>query len=119
MLALNNLAWMLRERQPRRSLAYIRRAARLMPQEPMVLDSRAVIEHLNGNSVQAALVIQQALKVDPDNPSLLYHQAMIRAAAGATEQARSQLEQVLAGHAEAFPEREEAVALLSSLQGGG
>ncbi|MFT4615417.1 MAG: putative PEP-CTERM system TPR-repeat lipoprotein, partial [Bacteroidia bacterium] len=68
-LALNNLAWMLREKKPARALKYIRRASELMPEEPMVLDSRAVIEHLNGKNVQAGLVIQQALDADPGNPS--------------------------------------------------
>lgn len=117
-LALNNLAWMLRERDPARSLKYIRHASKLMPEEPMVLDSRAVIEHLNGKNVQAAFVIQQAVKAAPDNPSILYHQAMIAAAAGEQDTARAQLEDVLKKYPQPFPEREEAEALLSSLKEG-
>ncbi len=117
-LALNNLAWLLRHEDAKRSLAYIRRAANLMPNDPMVLDSRAVIEFLNGKHRAAAVVIQQALQVAPDNPSIRYHQAMIQNALGREDVARAQLEDILKDGSPAFPERAQAQALLQSLSAG-
>ena len=115
-LALNNLAWLLRDSQPRRALTNIRRASKLMPEEPMVLDSRAVIEHINGENVRAAKAIEKALELMPGNPSMLYHQAMILAAMGEQERAHAQLQRVLRDNPEPFEGRGEATALLSSLE---
>ncbi len=117
-LALNNLAWLLRKSDPNRALVLIRRAAKLVPGDPMVLDSRAVIEYLNGKHRAAAVVIQQALEAAPGNPSIRYHQAMIQNALGQGDAAREQLEDILADGQPAFPEQGEARALLESLGAG-
>jgi putative PEP-CTERM system TPR-repeat lipoprotein len=115
--ALNNLAWNLRVENPAKALEYIRRAARVAPGEPAVLDTMAVIEHLNGENGRANASIQRALAAAPDNPSLLYHQAMIDAALGNTAAAIAALEALLGAADSDFPERAEAAELLRKLKG--
>ena len=116
-VALNNLAWNLRLEEPRQALQYIRRAAQAAPERPEVLDTLAVIEHLNGESRAAYRNIERALKGAPQNPSMRYHKAMIGAALGEEDQAIALLEELLADEATEFPERAEAEALLDTLKG--
>ena len=116
-IALNNLAWNLRLEEPRQALQYIRRAAQAAPERPEVLDTLAVVEHLNGESRAAYRNIERALKGSPQNPSMRYHKAMIGAALGEEDQAMALLEELLADEATEFPERAEAEALLDTLNG--
>jgi len=113
-VALNNLAWLLREKAPGEALEYARRAGELAPDNASTLDTLAVVEYLNGNLAQARRSIRRALESDPDHPSLLYHKAMIANAAGATDEARDTLRQLLQAGRN-FPEAEEAETLLASL----
>ncbi|MEM9254056.1 MAG: XrtA/PEP-CTERM system TPR-repeat protein PrsT [Pseudomonadota bacterium] len=116
-VALNNLAWLIRNKQRQQALVLIRKAAFSAPEAPEVLDTLAVIEHLNGNNENAYSAIQKAVSVAPQNPTMLYHQAMIEAAMGDEAQALSTLETVLSADQEDFPEQAEAQALLESLRG--
>jgi putative PEP-CTERM system TPR-repeat lipoprotein len=116
-MALNNLAWNLRLDEPQQSLEYIRRAAAVAPDRPEVLDTLAVIEHLNGENRSAYRNIERALAKAPDNPSMRYHKAMIGAALGEKAQAITLLEELLAEGASEFPEMAEAESLLGSLRG--
>ena len=116
-MALNNLAWNLRLDDPKQALEYIRRAAQAAPERPEVLDTLAVIEHLNGENRVAYRNIERALAGAPQNPSMRYHKAMIGAALGKKEQAITLLEELLAEGAPAFPEMAEAETLLNTLKG--
>jgi len=113
-VALNNLAWLLREGAPEQALEYARRAGELAPDNASTLDTLAVVEYLNGNVDQARRSIRRALESDPDHPSLLYHKAMIADAAGATREARDTLQKLLET-GEDFPEKAQATALLAAL----
>ncbi|MEJ2532680.1 MAG: PEP-CTERM system TPR-repeat protein PrsT [Halioglobus sp.] len=113
--ALNNLAWTLRLDDRKRALDYIRRAARVAPERAEVLDTLAVIEHLNGEYLRAHRNIQRALAAAPGNPTMRYHQAMIEAALGERDQAVATLEALLGEDAASFPERSEAEQLLEDL----
>jgi tetratricopeptide (TPR) repeat protein len=113
--ALNNLAWNLRLDDRKRALDYIRRAARVAPERAEVLDTLAVIEHLNGEYLRAHRNIQRALAAAPGNPTMRYHQAMIEAALGERDQAVATLEALLGEDAASFPERSEAEQLLEDL----
>ena len=116
--ALNNLAWTLRLDDRDRALDYIRRAATVAPERPEVLDTLAVIEHLNGEHRRAYRNIQRALAAAPGNPTMRYHQAMIEAALGERESAIATLEAVLEERgAQPFPERAQAEQLLAALRG--
>ncbi len=115
--ALNNLAWNLRNEDRERALAYIRRAAQAAPDRPEVLDTLAVIEHLNGENRVAYRNIERALAGAPDNPSMRYHKAMIGAALGEKAEAIALLEALLAEDTPGFAEQAEAERLLDTLRG--
>jgi len=116
LVALNNLAWLTREKDPAGALAHARRAADIAPDSPEVLDTLAVVEYINKDFRRAQRTIARALNVKPDNPSLLYHSAMIDAALDDDSAARATLEELLANHPD-FPEIAEARALLAQLGG--
>ena len=82
-----------------------------------MLDTLAVIEHLNGENRSAYRNIERALAGAPQNPSLRYHKAMIGASLGEKDQAIALLEELLADDAPAFPEQAEAESLLKKLSG--
>ncbi|MDG1943915.1 MAG: PEP-CTERM system TPR-repeat protein PrsT [Halioglobus sp.] len=115
-VALNNLAWSIRTKNPQKSLEYMHRAATIAPDFPDILDTLAVIESLNGNHDAAILSIRRALVGAPNDLSMRYHQAEIEANMGATDEAISSLEELVAQDADEFAERAEAKKLLASLK---
>ncbi|MCB1704566.1 MAG: PEP-CTERM system TPR-repeat protein PrsT [Halioglobus sp.] len=114
--ALNNLAWHLRETQPREALEFARRAVTTNPGQPQTLDTLALIESDAGNQQEALRHIKRAVTEAPDNPTLRYHHAMIEARAGNTTAAVGILESILGDDNPAFAEQEEAEQLRRSLQ---
>jgi Flp pilus assembly protein TadD len=119
LVALNNLAWMVRRENPDLALEYINRSTADIRHSPALLDTRAVIEHLNGQNVRALSAIEQAQELAPDNATIRYHKAMIVAALGEKEKALASLQELLTGDSGEFPERQEAEALLKSLKEAG
>ncbi|MEZ5481357.1 MAG: tetratricopeptide repeat protein [Porticoccaceae bacterium] len=115
LLALNNLAGLLRETDTKRALEYAEEAVRLEPKSAAALDTLAVVQSKTGNHLKAQRSIERALEIFPRDPSLLYHSAMITAEAGNEAKAKQQLQALLAEKAE-FPEKEEAAALLKTLK---
>lgn len=113
-IALNNLAWINREKNPARALEYARNASELAPKSPDILDTLAVVEYFNEDYERAQRSIERALKASPTNPSLLYHSAMIAAAQGDKAAARATLDKLLATGTN-FPEIDDARALQSQL----
>jgi len=113
-VALNNLAWYIREENPAKALEYVRHANSIAPDSADVLDTLAVVEYLNKDYKQAERSIERALRQSPDNPSLLYHSAMISAATGDKSTAIGILEKLLESGAD-FPELDQADALLVAL----
>lgn len=114
--ALNNLAWYLRTSQPIQARDYARRAVAIDPSAPQLLDTLAVLEHLNGDNQQAQRHIRRAVAASPGSPVLLYHQAQIESALGNKAAAIGILEKLLAGDSSAFNERNDAESLLVSLR---
>lgn len=112
--ALNNLAWLLRKTRPHDALGYINHAFELAPDKAEVLDTLAVIEHLNGQNEKAYRSISKALEKEGGNLTMTYHMAMIVAALGNTKDAISILEKLVVSKP-AFPEQDEALQLLESL----
>ena len=113
-IALNNMAWIVKEKDPTLALEYAKRALALAPKSAEVMDTLAVVEYYNKDYERAARTIERALQGSPDNPSLLYHSAMIAAALDDNDAARATLEKVLATNQD-FPEIAEARALLARL----
>jgi Flp pilus assembly protein TadD len=113
--ALNNQAWLLREKDTAKALEYARKAAELAPDSAAVLDTLAVVEYISKDYDQAQRNILRALKLSPDEPSMRYHSAMIAVALKDNAAARATLEKLLAANPK-FPEVAEAKALLAKLK---
>jgi len=114
-LALNNLAWTLRESDTDKALSYAERAAEIAPESPDVLDTLAVVLLQKGDYPKAERTIDRALTKAPQNGTLRYHRALIAQAQGRTDEARRMLVELTAAGAK-FPERAEAEALLGRLK---
>jgi Flp pilus assembly protein TadD len=117
-VALNNLAWSLRNKQPANALEYAQRASQLAPESSMVMDTLAVVLLKNGDIKSAKRAIERALVKKPNNPVYRYHGAMISAVAGDKASAIKALESLL-GEGSNFSEKAEAQQLLAELQEGG
>ena len=79
LVALNNIAWYLRDTDPAQALEYTSRANDLKPDSAALMETLAVVLLKNGDIEQAKRTITRALKISPDDPSLRYHSAMISA----------------------------------------
>jgi len=116
-VALNNLAWCLKDTDPKQALKYIDRAASMASDNASILDTFALILHETGDNKGARASIERALEVDPGEPSIQYHAAMIYVAVGEKDKAIGLLRSITGADAADFPERAEAAALLSKLGG--
>lgn len=114
-VALNELAWMLREEDPDQAYDYVLRALELSDNNPVVLDTAAVIAYHRGEYDVAREFIDQALAAFPDEPTLRYHGAMIDVAMGRRDQAMKTLVSILEAQGE-FAERGDAEQLLAQLR---
>jgi putative PEP-CTERM system TPR-repeat lipoprotein len=114
-VALNNLAWYLRETQPRLALAYAEKAASLDPDWAAAQDTLAVVALQNGNLRRARQAITKALEQLPNDPSVIYHSALISAREGEQDTARAVLGPLLVSGQD-FPELDDAMALFLELK---
>lgn len=116
-VALNNIAWNLRDSDPEKALKYVRQAIEIAPESPVVMDTLAVILLKNGDIKQARRTIERALSKDPENLSFRYHSAMIDSASGFRDAALQTLDALLSQEEE-FSEKSEAERLLQELKSG-
>lgn len=115
LVALNNLAWSLRESDPQQALEHARRANELKPGSIVLMDTLALAYLASGDHDMALRTIKEVNFLEPENPAIRYHEAMIRVASGNREEAVRILRSLLASD-QTFAERAEADALLKSLQ---
>lgn len=113
-LALNNLAWLLRDKKTKQALEYAERAVEHSQESPLALDTLAVVLLKNDELTRAQRTIERAMKKNSTNPSIKYHSAMINAAAGDKAKAKKELIELLS-EKDDFPERKEAEQLLKQL----
>ncbi|WP_231376846.1 XrtA/PEP-CTERM system TPR-repeat protein PrsT [Thioalkalivibrio sp. AKL12] len=113
-IALNNLAWSLRESETEEALGHARRAAELAPEAPPVLDTLAVVLIHAGEPAEAVDILERAGELAPDDPGIQYHLAWAESEQGDRGAARERLRRLLEAH-EAFPQRADAEALLDRL----
>lgn len=113
-IALNNLAWLMREEDPDQAREYAERAVELAPEAAAVLDTLGNILIHQGEYHRAEEVFVRAARVDPGNPSLRYQLARAYAGGGQEARARALLDDLLAEH-DGFDEREAAVELREQL----
>jgi putative PEP-CTERM system TPR-repeat lipoprotein len=115
-VALNNLAWLLREDDPAKALAYGRRAFDLAPGSASILDTLGTILLGQGQIHEALRLLREASQKMPKNGDIRYHLAQALAASGNKEGAQRVLREALSAK-ESFTERSAAEALLKSLGG--
>ncbi|MHB1332334.1 MAG: XrtA/PEP-CTERM system TPR-repeat protein PrsT [Sulfuriferula sp.] len=115
MLILNNYASSLQAAGDPRALDYAERANKLAPDNPVVMDTLAVILTSQGKPQRALQLLKQAQSKDPKNAQINFHYAQALAKSGDTIQARMELERLLSSGS-AFPEQTEARTLLKQLK---
>jgi putative PEP-CTERM system TPR-repeat lipoprotein len=115
--ALNNLAmlWAGDEKTRQQALSMAMAAFVRANTDPMVIDTLGYTLILNNRSDEAVKLLEQALKMAPNNPSIRYHLALALSETGRADEARAELQKVLASGQ--FDERPEAENLLKKLQG--
>jgi putative PEP-CTERM system TPR-repeat lipoprotein len=113
-LALNNLAWSLRERDGARALTLAARAAELAPNAAEVLDTYGWLLVLRNEHGKAIEPLQKAASVPNAPAAVRYHLASALAGAGRNDEARKTLDELLAANAP-FDERADAEALRRKL----
>ncbi|MBQ0720355.1 MAG: PEP-CTERM system TPR-repeat protein PrsT [Gammaproteobacteria bacterium] len=111
LVALNNLAWFLRDSNSQQALEYARRAVKIDGEAAAVQDTLAMALLADGQHKEAKNAIAKALGKTPDNSSMRYHRVLINLAAGQKSSAVSELRRLLKS-GDKFPERQEAEALM-------
>ncbi len=115
-LILNNLAWSLFESRDNRAMGYAEQALKLQPDNSAVMDTLGWILVQQGQTERGIKLLQQALAKAPDGAEIQYHLAQAFAKSGDHRRAKSELDRLLASGV-AFPQQQEARALLTQLQG--
>lgn len=114
LVALNNLAWLLRREASGEALEYARRARDLAPEEPTVLDTLGVVLLNSGDPEGAQKVLQTAYAHERSTSSIGFNLARAQLAAGDRDAAAALLRELLATGGE-FPERPAAEQLLKEI----
>jgi putative PEP-CTERM system TPR-repeat lipoprotein len=114
LIALNNLAWTLRDQAPEQALRYAVSAYDRAPSSPVIADTYATLRAREGELTLAERALGRALVVHPDAHKLAIHRAEVLIRAERTEEAAAVLEPLLA-LTEDHPERSRAAELLAGL----
>jgi Tfp pilus assembly protein PilF len=116
-IALNNLAWLLRESQPKNALVYIKKAYEIAPTSADIADTYAVVL-FNNQDYKLAMKMSERATSDTDvntgDADAFYHQSLIAHALGEDERAKQLLSALLDTGRE-FKERESAQNLLAKI----
>jgi putative PEP-CTERM system TPR-repeat lipoprotein len=115
-LALNNLAWHLRESAPKEALGYAERAYAVSPGKATVADTLSAILIGMQRYEEAKRVLSRSLDADPNATVLKYRWARLLAETGSREDAVRRLEELLSSQGD-FAEREQATELLTEIRG--
>ncbi len=118
LIALNNLAWFLQDKNPQEALEYAKRADEIQPESPEIMDTLAMVMLKNDQARQAQRVMDKVIKLAPENLSMKFHSAKVDIAAGDRSTAEVKLTEIM-GAGKEFSEKEEAKRLLEQLQSGG
>jgi putative PEP-CTERM system TPR-repeat lipoprotein len=113
-IALNNLAWHLKDSSPEEALAYAERAVELAPDRLDFYDTLANLQLINRDLRGALATLERALLLFPGNRSLQYLSGLVLSERGDVSRAIESLRAALRGDA-AFENREDAQQLLARL----
>ena len=112
---LNNLAWMMAENgKVKEAVTHAQKAALLAPDRPAVLDTYGVALLANNLPKAALSNLEKAHSLAPEDRSIRFHLAQACVKVGQPDKAKTHLEALL-GDGKAFPELEQAKALLKQL----
>ena len=115
LLVLNNLAWALHETKDKRALGFAEQALKLKPDSAAALDTLGWILVQQNQIARGIKLLQQALTKAPDMAEIQFHLASAFAQSGDRTRAQRELERLLSSGI-AFPQEQEAKALLKQLQ---
>jgi len=94
-LALNNLAWLARDKDPKQALEYARRAIALAPEDPYVLSTLGTLLAGNGQAVEGEQMLRKAVALYPDNMQSKLDLARLLLNLGKHNAAQPYLEEVI------------------------
>jgi cellulose synthase operon protein C len=114
-VALNNLAWLLKDKDPARAEQLARSASAIAPQNAAIADTLGMILLSRKKTAEAVGVLKAAADSPPQNGTILFHYAQALQASGQREQARGVLDIALAGNAP-FEGRDAAQRLAAELK---
>lgn len=113
-LALNNLAWLLRDENPPQALEYATRASALAPEDPYVLSTMSVLLVGAGQTAEGEQMLRKAVALNPDNMQVKLDLGQLLIKLGNAASAESYLNAVIqSGQSEA--QVAQATALLQSI----
>lgn len=117
-LALNNLAWLLRKTDPKQALQFAERASAVAPEDPYVMSTYATLLAGNGKAAEGEQMLRKAVTLHPDNMQTKLDLGRLLIDAGKLDAAKPYLEEVIdSGKNESLVA--EAKTLLQSTQKGG
>lgn len=117
-LALNNLAFLIGQKNAVEALSLAQKANELAPDNPQIMDTYGWLLVRRHQSVKALPLLQKAAAAQQDNPQIQYHYAAALADTGQQGKAATLLAATLKKHAQ-FDGRVAAEALLQRLSSGG
>ena len=117
-IALNNLAWLLKDTDTTEALRLAKRAVELAPDAGGVLDTQGMVQMASGDYSAAVATLERAVERAPTVPSIRLNLAKALLAAERREAAREQLETLVADYPDT-DEHTEAQGLLQQLQSNG
>lgn len=112
--ALNNLAWLNRDKDPKQALDYAQQAYQLAPKDPHVLDTLGMLTLKSGDINRAASLVRDAAARAPANPQIQVHLATVLIQQKRPGEAQKILESVV-NRAAKTPSAQEARKLLDTL----
>ncbi len=118
-LALNNLAWLARDKDPKQALDYARRANALAPEDPYVLSTLGTLLASNGAADEGEQMLRKAVTLYPDNMQAKLDLARLLVTLGKQEAAKPYLQEVIgsAGSEELVAAAKELLQADSNNQG--
>ncbi|WP_200348108.1 XrtA/PEP-CTERM system TPR-repeat protein PrsT [Halochromatium glycolicum] len=114
LIALNNLAWLLRTKEPEEATQLVERAIEQAPAGGAILDTKGIIEMEQGNLGAAVSTLIKAIQLSPESPAIRLNLAKALIKSNRKTEAREQLKRIISDHP-GSSEHKEAHELLATL----
>jgi len=114
-IALNNLAWLLRNEDSKQAVEYAEKAADIAPNSAQILDTTGMVYLQAGQITRAVRTLRKAIKIADNNSSIKFHLAQALIKEANTTEARQILE-TITNDKRSFAELDEARSLLMNLK---